>query len=439
MLANLIFTLVFIISLLLFAQSVNHIVKNIKIGVKYNNSGNILIRLKNLILVAFGQSKMLKRPLAGIFHIFVYLGFIIVNIEMLEILFDGITGTHRSLSNIRVYPILISFFEFLALLVILTCIVFLFRRNIIKISRFNAKEMTRWPRLDANIILITEIILMSAFLIMNSADLQLQELKVEGYSYTGKFLLSGLIYPALSVLNTENLVLIERVAWWLHIVGVLTFLNYIPYSKHFHILLAFPNVYYSKIGPLAYISNMSSVTKEVKIAMGLAKENSNNNLQIIAFGAKDVYHLSRKSLMDAYSCTECGRCTMVCPANLTGKKLSPRKIVMDTRDRLEEYGKYIRGQKNETLIQKILLRNYISEEEIWACTTCNACTYECPVNIDPVKIIIELRRFIFMEETAAPSTINIMSTNIENNGAPWQYAAADRDNWTKNLNFNNQL
>jgi heterodisulfide reductase subunit C len=288
--------------------------------------------------------------------------------------------------------------------------------------------------LDANIILITEILLMSAFLIMNASDLQLQAIGSASYHPTGNFLISSYIFPLLNGVSEQGLIGAERFTWWFHIIGVLAFLNYVPYSKHFHILLAFPNVYYSKLKPLTYISNMDSVSKEVKIAMGLIPENAADDAEPGSFGAKDVEHLSWKSLMDAYSCTECGRCTAVCPANLTGKKLSPRKIVMDTRDRLEEFGKLKRIKAEEPSI-KPLLRNYISEEEIWACTTCNACSYECPVNIDPVSIIIELRRYVFMEESAAPSALNSMSSNIENNGAPWQYPAADRDIWTEELYF----
>ena len=321
----------------------------------------------------------------------------------------------------------------MAVLVIFACLVFLIRRNILKIKRFNSNEMTNWPRLDANIILLTEIVLMLAFLSMNAADSVLQTIKSVPNQQNGVFLISGLISPIYSGLSQFTLIIIERSSWWIHIVGVFAFLNYIPYSKHFHIVLAFPNVYYSKLKPLSYISNMVSVTNEVKIAMGLVKENDQPTGEIDRFGAKDVRDLNWKSLMDAYSCTECGRCTAVCPANLTGKKLSPRKIVMDTRDRLEELGKALKTNNIEFIDNKSLLRDFIVEEEIWACTTCNACSFECPVNIDPVSIILELRRYQFMEESSAPSGLNTMSTNIENNGAPWQYSTADRANWTNGL------
>jgi heterodisulfide reductase subunit C len=435
MISSIIFSIFLIAGIFLFYRNISRISRNIKLGRRSEISGSIAKRFKKLLLVAIGQSKLPKRPIAGIMHIFIYIGFILVNLELIEIIYDGIAGTHRSMNFTDAYPWLISAFEILAVLVIIACLIFLIRRNILRLNRFNSAEMTSWPKLDANIILITEIILMFALLTMNAADLQLQSINAQDFHKTGQFLISGLFYSAFSGISVNNLILIDQVAWWLHIVGILAFLNYIPYSKHFHIILAFPNVYYSKLKPLTYIQNMESVTKEVKIAMGLIKDTPDNSTEEIAFGAKDVQQLSRKSLMDAYSCTECGRCTIVCPANLTGKKLSPRKIVMDTRDRLEEYGRILR--KNISISgNQFLLRNYISEEEIWACTTCNACSYECPVNIDPVAIIIELRRYMFMEESAAPSTINSMSANIENNGAPWQYSSADRDNWTSELYLN---
>jgi heterodisulfide reductase subunit C len=434
MISNIIFLSFLVLGILLFLRSLQRIIRNIKLGTKSEVYKNVPLRIKNLLLIAIGQSKMTKRPIAGILHIFIYIGFILVNIELIEIMYDGITGSHRVLNFLPVYSWLISILEILAVLVILACLVFLFRRNILKIKRFHSSEMTRWPRLDANIILITEILLMLAFLTMNAADLHLQTLKAANYRETSIFLISGLFGTSFHGLNLNQLVFIERFCWWFHVIGIIAFLNYVPYSKHFHIILAFPNVYYSRLKPLTYIANMESVTREVKIAMGLIKETADTSNEVLAFGANDVGHLSRKSLMDAYSCTECGRCTMVCPANLTGKKLSPRKIIMETRDRLEEFG--IKKNPENINVKKSLLRNYISEEEIWACTTCNACTYECPVNIDPVKIIIELRRYLFMEESAAPATINTMCVNIENNGAPWQYPAADRDNWTKELYLN---
>ena len=316
------------------------------------------------------------------------------------------------------------------------CIVFLFRRNVLRIKRFHNPEMTSWPRLDANIILITEILLMFAFLSMNAADQILQSRAVGHYHETGHFFISSLLIPLYNSLPNSGLIFVERFGWWFHIIGVLAFLNYIPYSKHFHVFLAFPNVWYSKLKPRTYIYNMESVSKEVKIAMGLLPDDGAADEEVPTFGAKDVRDLSWKSLMDAYTCTECGRCTAVCPANLTGKKLSPRKIIMDTRDRLEIVGKNLRKNGKDFDDGKSLLKDFISTEEVWACTTCNACTYECPVNIDHVSIIMELRRYIFMEESAAPSPLNAMSTNIENNGAPWQYPAADRYNWANELYIN---
>jgi heterodisulfide reductase subunit C len=438
MISSILFTLLLIAAIALFYRNVSIISKNIKLGKKLAIKDNKPLRWKTMFLVAIGQSQMRKRPLAGLLHIVVYLGFIIVNIEMIEILIDGVAGTHRVLGFLPFYPLLISSFEVLAVLVIIACVLFLVRRNVLKIKRFHSKEMTSWPRLDANIILIVEIILMLAFLSMNTADSLLQATESIPHATTGTFLISDLLTPVFSGISQSWLIVIERSAWWVHIIGVLAFLNYVPYSKHFHIFLAFPNVYYSKLKPLTYISNMDSVTNEVKIAMGLMEESAVPDEEVGVFGAKDVRDLSWKSLMDAYSCTECGRCTAVCPAHLTGKKLSPRKVVMDTRDRLEEIGKAIKASDNKMITEKSLLRDFITEEEIWACTTCNACTFECPVNIDPVSIIVELRRYQFMEESSAPSSLNAMSTNIENNGAPWQYSAADRGNWAQELTIEQQ-
>lgn len=427
MIANFVFALLLLVTILFFYRSIRVIAKNIKVGKDLQINDNKAERWKTMLLVAIGQSKMKKRPIAGILHIIIYIGFIIVNFEMIEILIDGLTGTHRYFSFLPFYNYLISFLEILAILVIVSCFVFLIRRNLLKLKRFTSKEMTSWPKLDANLILIFEIILMSAFVLMNAAD--------RVYTESGNtFLISSFIFPLFEGVVNSVMSLVERSAWWLHIVGVFAFLNYVPYSKHFHIFLAFPNVFYSKLKPLSYISNMNSVTTEVKIAMGIIEEPGNENEAVEKFGASDVNELSWKSLMDAYACTECGRCTMVCPANLTGKKLSPRKIVMDTRDRLEEYGKALKENDSKVLNEKKLLRNFITDEEIWACTTCNACAYECPVNIDPVSIILELRRYEFMEEASAPSALNSMAANIENNGAPWQYSVADRANWIEKLN-----
>ena len=385
-----------------------------------------------MIKVAFGQTKMAARPIPAILHFFVYAGFIIINIEVLEIILDGLFGSHRILAQAlgSVYTVLIASFEWLALSVILTCLIFLIRRNIIKIKRFFGLEMTAWPRSDANYILYFEIILMSAFLLMNAADYKLQ---LSGIGIG----LAAASLPISSALATflpsdiNLLIIIERAFWWLHIIGIFAFLNYLPYSKHFHIIMAFPNTYYSKLESKAAFDNMPVVTNEVK-AM-LDPSYTPLNLETSgSFGAKDVKDLTWKSLMDSYTCTECGRCTSECPANITGKLLSPRKIVMDTRDRLTEVGNNIDKHGKDFADGKTLLDDYISREELWACTTCQACIKACPVNIDPLAIIMDLRRYIVMEESKAPLSLNNMLGNVENNGAPWKYAATDRFNWSKN-------
>jgi Fe-S oxidoreductase len=434
MISSIVFLIVLALTVVLFYRSVNTIVKNIKLGKPQIINDQKAKRWKTMFLVAIGQSKMVKKPIAGILHLMVYVGFIIVNIEMLEIMIDGISGSHRIFSFLPYYNVLISVFEVFALAVIIACLVFLFRRNGLRLERFHKAEMKWWPRLDANIILITEVLLMSALFSMNAADRVLQLQGAEHFTDTGSFLISGLFVSLFENLSVSNLLFIERFGWWFHIVGVFAFLNYIPYSKHFHVFLAFPNVYYSKFKPATYIDNMESVTKEVKIAMGVLNEADAGNEEVARFGAKDVRDLSWKSLSDAYTCTECGRCTAVCPANLTGKLLSPRKLIMDTRDRLEIVGKGVSKQGSEFDDNKALWGDFISPEELWACTTCNACTNECPVNIDHVSIIMELRRYSSLEEASTPATLNAALTNIENNGAPWQYAADDRMLWAEDMN-----
>ncbi|MFN8258728.1 MAG: (Fe-S)-binding protein [Bacteroidales bacterium] len=434
MITQVLFLVLLIAAISLFTYNVRIIRNNILLGKKLKINDKRFLRLKKLFIVAIGQSKISGRIIPGILHIIVYSGFIIVNIEIIEIIYDGITGAHRSLNWLPLYSQIISALEIIAFAVILTCAVFLIRRNVLKINRFRHSDIKGWPRIDANVILITEIILMVAFLVMNTADSALAISQLTEQKVVSNYLISSYFASFWVNLNPETLHLISVTGWWFHIAGIFAFLNYLPYSKHFHILLSFPNVYYSKLKPLGYISNMESVTREVKIAMGLEKDNGQQQEEIPeTFGAKDIKDLTWKSLMDAYSCTECGRCTSVCPANLSGKNLSPRKIVMDTRDRLEELGSGIRKKGIDFKDEKMLFNDYITPEEIWACTTCNACTYECPVNIDPLAIIIELRRYIFMEKSAAPSSLNSMSLNIENNGAPWQYPAADRFNWAGNL------
>ncbi len=434
MLANFIFSLLLIAAALLFSMNVRRISQNIKMGKSISIKDQKGKRWKNMLWVAIGQSKMTTRPISAILHIFVYVGFIVINIEMLEILFDGVFGTHRSLLFLgAVYPVLISVFEIFALLVILACVIFLIRRNVIRLRRFWNKEMTSWPRSDANIILVTEILLMTSVLFMNAADGLLQTRGHAYYAATGSFLVSDLLHPLFAGMSDGGLVILERAAWWFHIIGVLIFLNYIPYSKHFHIFLSFPNVYYGKLGPLGKMANMPSITNEIKLMLNpdaaVQMDNPPQEQEIGQFGAKDATDLDWKMLMDAYTCTECGRCTSSCPANMTGKKLSPRKIVMDVRDRIEQIGKNVRKNGKEFSDEKTLFEQ-ITPEELWACTTCNACVQECPVNIDPLAVILELRRYLVMEKASAPGELNTTFSNIENNGAPWQFSNEDRLQWS---------
>jgi ferredoxin/uncharacterized membrane protein len=375
---------------------------------------------------------MLKRPVAAFFHILIYVGFIIINIEVLEIIIDGITGGHRSFAFMGgFYNILIGSFEILAVLVLLACVVFLARRNVLKLKRFRSAEMSAWPRTDANLILISEILLMTAFLTMNGADWLLQQRGEPHYIAAGSFPVSSLWASVFSGLSTHGLYILERSSWWFHIIGIMAFLNYVPYSKHFHIFLAFPNTWYSNLRNKGAFSNMSNVTEEVRLMLDPSATPSPAPATQQGFGAKDVRDLTWKQLMDSYSCTECGRCTAACPANITGKLLSPRKIMMDTRDRLEETGRNIKKHGKEYDDGKALLGDYITAEELFACTTCNACVEECPVNIDPLSIILDMRRYIIMEQSAAPSEWNGMFTRIENNGAPWPFPPSDRMKWVE--------
>lgn len=428
MIGQIIFIVILAIAIWLFSKNAGKIRRNILLGRDTNRSDHPAERWKTMARVALGQSKMGKRPLAAVMHVFIYVGFIIINIEVLEILIDGVFGSHRIFSHPLggLYGLLIGGFEFLAVLVLIACFTFLVRRNIGRLKRFSGVEMTAWPKSDANYILIIEILLMTAFLTMNAADHKLQLLSYGHYIKAGSFPVSHLIDPMLPD-NTAALVMIERGCWWFHIVGILAFLNYLPYSKHFHILLAFPNTYYSNLNPKGRFTNMASVTNEVKAMLDPAFVPE--PAEVTRFGAKDATDLTWKNLMEAYTCTECGRCTSVCPANQTGKLLSPRKIMMDTRDRISEIGKGIDEHGKDYQDDKSLLDNYITREELWACTTCNACVEACPANINPLEIITEMRRYIVMEESQAPASLNNMFTNVENNGAPWKYAAADRFNW----------
>jgi heterodisulfide reductase subunit C len=429
---NIIFLLLLITAICLFAYNLRKIIRNIQLGKDINRSDSHLDRWKLMTRVALGQSKMATKPIPFVLHLIVYVGFVIVNIEVLDIAIDGIFGSHRFLSGFtgEFYRWLIISFEILAFLIILACVVFLIRRNLLKLKRFWAREMTIWPRSDANIILGIEIALMSAFLLMNASDGILQGRGIEPYSQVqvGSFPISSLFAGWLGSWENSSLMILERSTWWFHIIGIFAFLNYLPYSKHFHIFLSFPNVWYSKLEPKAQFTNMESVTNEVKLMFNPAATPSTDQPPE-KFGAKDVTDLSWKNLMDAYTCTECGRCTSECPANITGKLLSPRKIVMDTRDRLEEVGRNISTHGKDHDDGKSLLGDYITPEELWACTSCMACVQACPVNIDPLSIIIDLRRYLVMEQSAAPNELNSMFTNIENNGAPWQFSPADRFNW----------
>lgn len=429
MASQIIFIFLTLAGIALFVFNMRKVIRNIKIGKAINRSDQPAKRLMTMLKVAFGQTKMAARPIPFLLHLIVYLGFVIINLEVLEIIIDGAFGTHRVFAGLGgLYDFLIGSFEFLAIGVWLACVIFLIRRNILKIKRFSGVEMTSWPKSDANYILITEILLMSAFLIMNAADAKLQALGEGHYISAGSFPISVYLQGLLPN-SAASLIIVERACWWFHIVGIFAFLNYLPYSKHFHILLAFPNTYFSNLEPKGEFTNMQSVTNEVKAMLDpsfVPSETAPGK-----FGAKDVNDLSWVNLMNAYTCTECGRCTSVCPANLTGKLLSPRKIMMDTRDRLVEVGNNIEKHGTEHQDGKSLLDDYITREEIWACTTCNACTEACPVNIDPLAIIVELRRFAVMEESVAPASINAMLGNVENNGAPWKYSPADRLNWAE--------
>ncbi len=415
-----------------FSKKIKEIRRNILLGRDEDYSDNPSARWKNMLLLAFGQKKMFRNPLVAVMHLAIYVGFVIINLEVLEIVLDGILGTHRLFLPIlgrSFYSFLINSFEILALLVLIACVVFLARRNILKLKRFISKDLNGWPRSDANIILITEIVLMSLFLLMNASDHAIQMNVGRSENEPNGFIISKQIAYSIATLSPSILHIIERSCWWLHIVGIFAFLNYLSWSKHLHILLAFPNAYYARLQPAGKMINMPAIQNEVLYAMQPEKAPTEAQAPP-KFGAKDVMDLSWRNLLDAYSCTECGRCTAACPANLTGKLLSPRKIMMDTRDRLEEVGRNINSNKTFTDDGKSLLHNYISVEELRACTTCNACVEECPVSISPLEIILELRRSLIMEESNAPQEWNSMFSNVENNYAPWKFAPDERDKWT---------
>lgn len=425
--SQIIFALALAAATYLFARNVGKIRRNINLGKPLDRTDNPSLRLKTMLRVAFGQSKMVVRPIPGILHFIVYIGFVLINIEVLEIIIDGLAGTHRIFMSPlgSVYTAAVGFFEILGVMVLLACVFFLTRRYISKVPRLNMKEVQGWPVKDATNILVIEIVLMLALLIMNATDIHFQQ--------ETSMPISSLLAPLFSGMNEGTVHIIERVAWWGHILGILAFLNYLPFSKHFHIILAFPNTYYSDLNPKGKFANLESVTTEVKLMMDPSALPPDNYEPPTSFGVKDVTDLTWKNLMDSYSCTECGRCTSVCPANITGKVLSPRKVMMDTRDRLEEVGKNIdKNGKFEDDGKN--LHSYISNEELWACTTCNACAEACPVNINPVDIIYGMRQYLVMEQSQAPSELNGMFTNLENNGAPWQFPPSDRGNWVQDVN-----
>ncbi|RTY75472.1 (Fe-S)-binding protein [Flavobacterium sp. LS1R10] len=435
---NILFAVILVIGFGYFFNSVKKIRRNINLGTDVNRFDNPKARWINMAMIALGQSKMVKKPIAGALHIIVYVGFIIINIELLEIIIDGLFGTHRVFAFLgTTYDVLIASFEILAFLVLVAVFAFWSRRNAIKLKRFVSSDLKGWPKNDANYILYFEVVLMTLFLLMNASDLHLQNVP-GGFSHfikAGWFPISQFIEPIFNGMSNELVMLLSEIFWWVHIVGILIFMNYLYFSKHLHILLAFPNTYFANLNPQGQFDNLESVTKEVKLMMDpnadpFAAAPVDDNAVPSKFGASDIQDLNWVQLLNAYTCTECGRCTSACPANITGKKLSPRKIMMDTRDRMEEVGRNIDANKGVFIPDnKTLLNDYITPEELWACTSCNACVEECPVNISPLSIIMDMRRYLVMEQSAAPLPINAMMTNIENNGAPWQYNQQDRLNW----------
>lgn len=432
MIQQLVFLITLGIAVYLIRKRVIFISKNIKLGKDAEINDHKRERLKNVLRVALGQRKMFKKIIPAILHLFIYVGFLVINLEVMEFVIDGLAGTHRIFAPYlgSFYTLLMNVFEFLAVAVLISCVFFLWRRNVLKVKRFQSAEMTKWPRLDANLILFTEIVLMMAILKMNAAD-QILQTRDDHYTATGELFFSSFLIPLFENHSTSFLIFVERAAWWFHIIGILGFSVYITYSKHLHIFLAFPNTYFAKLQPKGHMNNMPVVTNEVKSMLGLAEATSTPASEPGRFGAKDVNDLTWNNLMAAYSCTECGRCTAECPANQTGKKLSPRKIMMDTRDRMEEIGNSLLKGGAGLNDGKTLLNDYITKEEINACTSCNACVEACPVLINPLEIILELRRYVAMEESGSPASWNSMFQNIETNFAPWKFSPGDRFNWSK--------
>jgi heterodisulfide reductase subunit C len=434
---NILFFLLLVAGVGYFTKNIRKVIRNIKLGIPVAINTHKKERYGNVARIALGQSKLLKRPISGALHAIVYIGFIIINIEVLEIIIDGLLGTHRIFAFLGgFYDFLIGTFEILALLVLVSVVLFWIRRNALKIKRFLSPEMKGWPKQDGNIILYFEVVLMGLFLLMNSSDYALQQMGAAHYIQAGSYPVSSLFAGIFDAMSQSSLILIERTAWWLHITGILIFLNYLYFSKHLHILLAFPNVYFGAVTPKGQFKNNQAVTAEVKMMMDPSADPfaapAPDAPPPAKFGASDVMDLSQIQLLNAYTCTECGRCTSECPANQTGKKLSPRKIMMDTRDRLQEVSKNMDANAGIFVPDgKELLKYYISQEELWACTTCNACTEACPVSIDPLSIIMDMRQYLVMEQSAAPTELNVTMTNIENNGAPWPFNQMDRLNWAK--------
>ena len=431
-LPNFIFLILLALGIGLFIRNMGRLKYSILMGKPTGRVDNKKARWQRMIRLALGQSKMGVKPLAGSLHLIVYLGFILINIELIEIILDGLLGTHRLFAPFlgRFYNILIGIFELLAFLVLGAVLFFWARRNLVKIKRFWKPEMKGWPKKDADYILYFEVILMLLFLCMNATDALLQQREIPHYIQAGSFPISYYLTPFFAQLPTSSLLLVERIFWWAHIGGILIFLNYLYYSKHLHILLAFPNTFYSNLAPLGKFNVDSTIKNEVTQILFPERSQTPNEAVIEKFGASDVFDLKWTQLMNAYSCTECGRCTEVCPANKTGKKLSPRKIMMDTRDRLEEVSRnriVNKGVYQDD--QKQLLNDYISPEELWACTSCNACVEACPIAIDPMSIIMDMRQYLVMEQSAAPQELNAMMSNIENNGAPWPFNNQDRLQW----------
>ncbi len=434
-LPNLLFSVLLISGVGIFIRNIKRIRRNINLGNEIPLEKNSNLRWKKMLLVAFGQSKMLDRPVVGILHLVVYVGFILINIELLEIILDGITGSHRILAPFlgSFYNFLIAAFEVLALSVLVAVFFFWTRRNLLKIRRFLSDEMSGWPKQDANYILYFEVVLMFLFLAMNATDQLLQQGAVKGYVEAGSFPVSQFLVPVFRSFSMDLLQVLERFFWWTHIIGILLFLNYLYYSKHLHILLAFPNTFYSSLAPQGKFYVNPHIKTEIELMLNPSSETT-STAPPEKFGASDVFDLNWVQLMNAYSCTECGRCTSVCPAHLTGKKLSPRAVMMKTRDRLEEVGKNLNKNKGQFISDgKQLLNDYISTEELWACTSCNACVDECPIEINPLSIIMDMRQYLVLEQSAAPTELNSMLSNIENNGAPWPFSNQDRLQWANEV------